>query len=107
MGVMQRASKWFDLWRFKTGLVILGMIVIAVIVLLVTCNLTSFYSWLIGWSTGGETWTDIMRNDPWIFWGFALVVFVGLFLFPPWAVGRLYVIACVFTLGFLGGHVFW
>ena len=41
-----------------------------------------------------------MRNDPWIFWGFALVVFVGLFLFPPWAVGRLYVIACVFTLGF-------
>ncbi len=107
MGVMQRVSEWFEPKRFKTGLVILGAIVIAGIALFVTGNLTSLYSWLIGWSTGGETWTDIMRNDPWIFWGFALVVFVGLFLFPRWAVGRLYVIACVFTLGFLGGHVFW
>ena len=107
MGVMQRASGWFEPKRFKTGLVILGAIIIAVIVLLVTGNLTSFYGWLIGWSTGGEAWTNIMRNDPWIFWGFALVVVAGLFFLPRQAVGRLYIMACVFTIGFLGGHVFW
>ena len=54
MSVMQRASDWFEPMRFKTGAVILLAIVIAVIVLFVTGNLTSFYSWLIGWSTGGE-----------------------------------------------------
>ena len=54
MSVMQRASDWFEPMRFKTGAVILLAIVIAVIVLFVTGNLTSFYSWLIGWSTGGS-----------------------------------------------------
>ena len=54
-----------------------------------------------------KTWSDIMSNDPWIFWAFALVVVAGLFFLPRQAVGRLYIVACVFTIGFLGGHVFW
>ena len=107
MGVMQRASDWFEPKRFKTGAIILVAVVIAVIVLLVTGNLTSFYSWLIGWSTAGEPYTYIMRRDPWIFWAIALVVVAGLFFLPRQAVGRLYIMACVFTIGFLGGHVFW
>ena len=107
MSLMQTASDWFEPMRFKTGAIILVAVVIAVIVLLVTGNLTSFYSWLIGWSTAGEPYTYIMRRDPWIFWAFALVVVAGLFFLPRLAVGRLYIMACVFTIGFLGGHVFW
>ena len=68
---LSRTRDWFEPKRFITGAVILGTIVIVVLVLLFTNNLTAFYDWLIGWTTNDEAWTGIMRENPWIFWAFA------------------------------------
>lgn len=104
---LSRTRDWFKPKRFITGAVVIGAIVFVVLVLLFTGNLATSYDWLIGLTPKKEPLTNIMREIPWIFWAFAAVVLLCLFFLPRLAVGRLYLITLVFTVGFLGGHVFW
>ena len=104
---LSRTRDWFEPKRFITGAVVIGAIVFVVLVLLFTGNLATSYDWLIGLTPKKEPLTNIMREIPWIFWAFVAVVLLCLFFLPRLAVGRLYLITLVFTVGFLGGHVFW
>ena len=105
---LYRANEWLVPRRLAIGAVILGAVGALFLGLLLTGSLRTFYDWLIGWTTAGEPWTHIMRDNPWIYWAGAGSVLLVLFkVVPRQAVGRLYLIALVFFVGFLGGHVFW
>ena len=105
---LYRASIWFVPRRFAPRALILVALGVLFLVLLFTGILGTFYDWLTGWTTEGEPWTHIMRDDPWIFWTFGPLLLIALFkVVPHQAVGRLYLITSAFLVGFLGGHVFW
>ena len=107
-GGLYRAGEWLVLRRFAVGGLSLGALGVLLLVLLFTGSLGTFYDWLIGWTTEGEPWTHIMRDNPWIFWTFGSLLLIALFkVVPHQAVGRLYLITSAFLVGFLGGHVFW
>jgi hypothetical protein len=80
---------------------------VVVIVLLVNGTLADFYESI--WSRWpGRPWTEVMRDNPWIYLVLAVVLaIVPLLLAPRDRWGRAFLTYVVFWIGFLGGHVFW
>lgn len=70
------------------------------------------YEWLwmttTAWTGNPRPYTEIMRDNPWIYLvlAFALVI-VPLVLLPRRVWNVLLAVYLTFWVGFLGGHVFW
>lgn len=96
---------------YESLLVLIGIIgVIAVGVS--TGTIDGFYSDLTDFTSGGVSWTEIMRLNPWI-WPIGTVLLIyftasiaKLTRRSP-RTARLRISAVALALGFVGGHVYW
>ena len=95
---------------YESLLVLIGIIgVIAVGV--ITGTIDGFYSDLTDFTSGGVSWTEIMRLNPWI-WPIGTVLLIyfiasiaKLTRRSP-RTARLWISAAALALGFVGGHVY-
>ena len=97
---------------FYESLLVLAGIVGVIAVGISTGTIDQFYSDLTEYTTGGVTWTEIMRQNPWI-WPIGAVLLIyftasiaRLTRRSP-RTARLWISAVALTLGFIGGHVYW
>jgi hypothetical protein len=97
---------------FYESLLLLAGIVAVIVVGISTGSIDQFYSNLTDLTSDGVPWTDIMRQNPWI-WpvGTILVIYVTALVArilrrSPRTI-RLWLSAVSLGLGFVGGHVYW
>ena len=70
-------------------------------------RLNNAYQWLVSRTTGRQ-YTDLMRENPWLYVLPAVFVLtMGGWLLPRKFWGRAVFLYIAFGLGFLAGHVFW
>ena len=97
---------------FYESLLILAGIVGVIVVGINSGTIDQFYSDLTKYTTGGVSWTEIMRQNPWI-WpiGAVLLIYFTATLARltrrSRRTARLWISAVALTLGFVGGHVYW
>ena len=97
---------------YHESLLVIAGIIAVVVIGVTTGTIDTFYADITALTTDGVPWTDIMRQNPWI-WPvgtLGLIYLTGLLgkisRRTP-RTTRLWVSAVSLGLGFVGGHVYW
>ena len=111
MNLARKCAAPVDDLFYESLLVLVGIIGV-IVVGINTGTIDQFYSDLTAYTTGGVSWTEIMRLNPWI-WplGTVLLIYftalVAKLTRRSRRTARLWISAVALALGFVGGHVYW
>ena len=96
---------------FESLVVVFGIIAVVVIGIS-TGTIDSFYRDLTEFTSDGVQWTQIMRQNPWIWPAGAVLSIYTTGAAAQWTgrsrrTARLWVAVVALGFGFVGGHVYW
>ncbi len=108
--MIQAKKPLHDLF-FESLVVVFGIIAVVVIGIW-TGTIDSFYSDLTDFTSDGVQWTQIMRQNPWIWPAGAALSIYTTGAGAQWTgrsrrTARLWVAVVALGFGFVGGHVYW
>ena len=108
--MIQAKKPLHDLF-FESLVVVFGIIAVVVIGLW-TGTIDGFYHDLTAFTSDGVQWTQIMRQNPWIWPAGATLAIYTTAATAQWTgrsrrTARLWVAVVALGFGFVGGHVYW